>query len=134
MRRISMKDLMLSLSDKRNFIKTQDGRFRMDLDSGVYYDNETMIGRLGLRELHVFSLLLAHQGNLVSRESILTIVWGDRVVTETVVTVAISKIRTLLKKICGNGDYIITVSGCGYIFNAEKTGMVVVEESPPPQK
>lgn len=124
-----LQDLMLSLSDKRNLIISKSGVFRMDLDSGVYYEDKIMIGRLGLRELYVFKLLLANPGKLVSRESILSIVWEDRIVTETVVTVAISKIRALLKKFCGGSDFIVTVSGCGYIFHFEQTGMMIVEDA-----
>jgi class 3 adenylate cyclase/serine/threonine protein kinase len=64
------------------------------------------------KALDVLSFLLHHAGEVVTKDEILEAVWPGRVVTETVLTKCISKIREVIKDEDQSG--IKTVHGFGY--------------------
>lgn len=70
---------------------------------------------LSAREFELLRYLLAHQGEVVSREQLLRDVWGysDQTVTRTVDNY-IFKLRTHLEPRPHEPRYIITVHGSGY--------------------
>lgn len=68
-------------------------------------------------ELELLRLLLAHSGQVFSRQQLLQEVWpSDVVVTARTVDVNITRLR---KKLGPYGQYIVTRQGYGYIFEAK---------------
>ncbi|TVQ34600.1 MAG: hypothetical protein EA370_10460 [Wenzhouxiangella sp.] len=69
----------------------------------------------------VFDLLVylvRHAGEAVSQDQLLEAVWGRTVASDTVVAVAMRKLRRLLESEGGLDDAIATVRGVGYRFDA----------------
>ena len=66
------------------------------------------------KEYELLKLLLRHAGQVVSREEILTSVWGADYIGETR-TLDIH-MATLRKHIAGSGAEITTVRGVGYLL------------------
>jgi len=71
---------------------------------------------MGSRALAVLSLLVARSGHLVSKEEIMTAVWGRTVVENANLTVQISALRRILDQGRSEGSCIQTVAGRGYRF------------------
>lgn len=66
------------------------------------------------KEFEILSLLLAHPGQVFSREEILSKVWSDEVyVLDRTIDVNITRLR---KKIGDYGKYVVTRLGYGYCF------------------
>jgi two-component system alkaline phosphatase synthesis response regulator PhoP len=64
------------------------------------------------KEFEVLAYLARHNGQAVSRESLLNAIWGsDANVVDRTVDVHIRKIR---EKLGGHSDYIKTIKGVGY--------------------
>jgi TolB-like protein/Flp pilus assembly protein TadD len=76
---------------------------------------------LGLRALHLLSLLVERKGELVSKDAIMEAVWPGRVVEEANLNVQISKLRHVLDQNRDEGSCIQTVPGRGYCFVAPVT-------------
>lgn len=74
---------------------------------------------LGGRTLELLALLLGRQGELVSKDEIMSIVWPGRVVEEANLNVQISKLRRILDRDRLQGSCIQTVTGHGYRFTTE---------------
>ena len=71
---------------------------------------------LGSRALDVLSVLVARQGELVSKDEIMSAVWPGTAVEEHNLTVQISSLRRLLDDGRTGGSCIQTVPGRGYRF------------------
>jgi len=71
---------------------------------------------VGSRALHILALLIAHKGQLVSKDEIMRVVWAGMVVEESNMTVQISALRRVLDRGRANGSCIQTVPGRGYRF------------------
>src|SRR5215472_8050031 len=69
--------------------------------------------KLGDRGVSLLGLLVARQGELVSKDEIMELVWQGRVVAEANLNVQISHLRDIL-----GHDCIQTVTGHGYRFVA----------------
>ena len=67
---------------------------------------------LELKPLQVLGQLLAHAGEVVSREELLEEIWADRVTVEHVLTNAVAKLRKALG--ATDGERILTVPRIGY--------------------
>ena len=68
------------------------------------------------KEFETLVYLMQHRGRVISRETLLNVVWGENVhVVDRTVDVHISKIR---EKLGSYGDRIETVKGVGYRFKA----------------
>ena len=74
---------------------------------------------LGCRALDLLGLLLTRQGELVSKDEIMAVVWPGKVVEEANLNVQISKLRHTLDANRPQGSCIQTVTGYGYRFTAE---------------
>lgn len=102
------------------------------LDSGLIHyinnDGETVISKLGKKDCEVFRYLIEREGELISREDILTNVWRDKIVGYNTVSVSLSNIRRYLKKIDDDCACLINISGRGYLFSARKSGLNVLIE------
>jgi TolB-like protein/DNA-binding winged helix-turn-helix (wHTH) protein len=78
---------------------------------------------LGCRALDLLGLLLRKQGELVSKDEIMAVVWPGKVVEEANLNVQISKLRHILDANRPQGSCIQTVTGYGYRFTAEVTSV-----------
>ncbi len=91
---------------------------RLVLDPGREYaavDGKTMT--LTGREFDVLYFLVRHPGQIFSRDQLLDNVWGDETyVTDRTVDVRIHRVRTALDAVGGDGAWIRTVRGKGYLF------------------
>lgn len=92
---------------------TEDGNLRIDrLTDTVFVENEPVA--LTKKEYGILSLLLEQKGQYLTRETILSKVWGDDVyVGDRSVDVHIARLR---KKLGVAGDRIGNRSGYGYFF------------------
>ena len=84
----------------------------LHLDNGkhiVSVDNEEI--ELSLKEYSVLLLLLEAKGNVVSRDELLTQIWGEYYEESRTLDVHIRKLRV---KLGSAGEYIKTVKGVGY--------------------
>jgi adenylate cyclase len=96
--------------------------FRLDRRGGVLY----RLGQaapivLGSRTLNLLGLLAARQGEVVSKDEILGVVWPGRVVEESNLNVQIAKLRRILDQNREKGSCIQTIPGRGYCFVAPVT-------------
>ena len=73
---------------------------------------------IGPRALAVLGILIARQGDLVSKEEIMQAVWPGTVVEDNNLTVQISALRRVLDQGRTEGSCIQTVVGLGYRFIA----------------
>jgi TolB-like protein len=71
---------------------------------------------IGPRALAVLSILIARQGDLVSKEEIMQAVWPGTVVEDNNLTVQISALRRVLDQGREEGSCIQTIAGRGYRF------------------
>jgi OmpR family response regulator RpaB len=72
-------------------------------------------------EFCLLVLLVKNAGKSLSRKALLDTVWGytpERYVDTRVVDVHISRLRAKLKRTSNNPDYIFTIRGAGYMFQA----------------
>jgi DNA-binding response OmpR family regulator len=103
---------------------------RMNLAKEIYDDGQMVLdpGRqsaavhgkpitLTGREFDVLYFLATHPGQIFSRDQLLDNVWGDETyVTDRTVDVRIHRVRTALEAAGGDGTWIRTVRGKGYLF------------------
>ena len=71
---------------------------------------------IGSRALAVLSILMARQGDLVSKDEIMQAVWPGMVVEDNNLTVQISALRRVLDQGRAEGSCIQTIPGRGYRF------------------
>jgi len=99
--------------------------FRLDLRGGVLYrsaHNEASVPvAIGLRAIRLLGLLVARQGEVVSKDTIIRTVWPGRVVEEANLNVQISKLRRILDQNRGQESCIQTIPARGYCFVAPVT-------------
>jgi DNA-binding response OmpR family regulator len=70
-------------------------------------------------EFRLLEYLMSRPGVVFSREQLLNAVWGqDRAVTDRTVDVYILRLRSKIESDTANPDYIRSVRGFGYSFNA----------------
>jgi eukaryotic-like serine/threonine-protein kinase len=81
-----------------------ESRFELEVNGTVV--------ELQLKPLQVLGQLLAHAGEVVSREELLEEVWAGRVIVEHVLTNAVAKLRKALGEI--DGERLLTVPRIGY--------------------
>jgi TolB-like protein/DNA-binding winged helix-turn-helix (wHTH) protein/Flp pilus assembly protein TadD len=106
---------------------------RLDRERGVLYrvedgDVAEPIG-LGRRGVDLLGLLAERQGEVVSKDEIMKAVWSGRVVEEANLNVQVRKLRQILDQTRGVGNWIQTIPGRGYRFDAPLAGTWL---DPPP--
>ncbi|MCJ8304654.1 winged helix-turn-helix domain-containing protein [Shewanella sp.] len=91
--------------------------FNAKTDQLTDVSNDKII-ELGLNESRLFSLLISHRGDVISREQILEEVWLKRglVVDETSVNQTVSLLRKVLDDNVREQAYIKTVTKMGYML------------------
>jgi DNA-binding winged helix-turn-helix (wHTH) protein/TolB-like protein/Flp pilus assembly protein TadD len=72
----------------------------------------------------LLSLLVEHEGQVVSKETLMTRLWPDTVVEESNLTFQMSALRKAL----GEGRYVVTIPGRGYQFAGAVETIVEKEE------
>ncbi len=82
-------------------------------ESSVIYGNSKL--ELTKNEMKILRLLMSNKGRIVSRESIMKLLWDDdQYVNDNTLTVNINRLRSRLADL-GLEDYIETKKGQGYI-------------------
>ncbi|WP_170949751.1 winged helix-turn-helix domain-containing protein, partial [Enterobacter hormaechei] len=94
------------------------GLFSLRASDGVFQTY-----RLGSKECAILELLSHNKETIVSRDEILQHVWKERFVCENVVSVALSNIRKIIRKVDEDCLCLSTISGKGYIFTPHKSGL-----------
>ena len=89
--------------------------FRIDhAKMKVYLHNIDL--ELVTKEFKLLVYLAANKGKLVTKDDILSNVWGDSYMTDGALTVQISRLREKIEKASGGLPHIKTIWGQGYIF------------------
>jgi DNA-binding winged helix-turn-helix (wHTH) protein len=101
------------LFDGFRFDRQAGGLFRVN-DSG-----SASLVPLGSRALDLLALLARRNGETVTKEEIMTVVWSGRAVEEANLNVQVSKLRHILDLDRPCGSCIQTVTGYGYRFVAD---------------
>lgn len=105
-----------------------------DLELGVISNSRKETQRLSPVNLKLLTYLLAHQNQVVSRTELFDAVWPNQLLSEDVLTRAISDIRTQLAKLDADTKYIETLPKRGYrwcieprsLLSSEVDGVVIV--------
>jgi DNA-binding winged helix-turn-helix (wHTH) protein/tetratricopeptide (TPR) repeat protein len=101
--------------------------FRFDRAAGCLYRvNDPGVAEpvaLGSRALALLAVLVERQGQLVSKDEIVKMVWPGIAVAEANLTVQVSALRRVLDRDREQGSCIRTISGRGYCFVAPVTGV-----------
>jgi len=105
------------------------GPFRLFPAQQLLLEGERPI-RLGSRALEILALLVAHRGELVSKEALVARVWPDTFVEEGNLRVHVAALRRALGDGQAGDRYVATVPGRGYRFVAPVTQ---IEEQRPPE-
>jgi eukaryotic-like serine/threonine-protein kinase len=90
-------------------------RYILDGRSHEFFQNATVI-ELERKPLEVLIFLLQHAGEVCTKEELLSTVWPGRVLSETVLTKCIGRLREVLED--SDQEVIKTVYGFGYRFAA----------------
>lgn len=90
------------------------GRWLVEPSLHQLSDGTTTV-RIAPKFMHVLCVLGEHPGEVVSRDTLIERVWGDEVVvTEAVLTRAISELRRVLGDAAGSPSFIETIRKRGY--------------------
>jgi DNA-binding winged helix-turn-helix (wHTH) protein len=97
--------------------------FRFDRQAGGLFrlngSGSASLVPLGSRALDLLALLARRNGETVTKEEIMTVVWSGRAVEEANLNVQVSKLRHILDLDRACGSCIQTVTGYGYRFVAD---------------
>lgn len=103
---------------KRTEGGTKPTRFRdieVDLTRGIL-KNQTKRILLTKNEMIILAHLLNHQGEIVTRDALMTDLWNNNeYINDNALTVNVSRVRAKLNKL-GAGDTIETRKGLGYVL------------------
>lgn len=113
------------------YLVNKDRSIIVDLANGTFTflyfagTQQRQVIRMGSREAGVLRYLVSNSGYLVSKDEILTTVWNGRIVCENTVSVALSNIRKLLRRVDQDCGCLVTVARAGYIFYPYRSGFTV---------
>lgn len=89
---------------------------QIDLSRGVIENAQKRV-LLTKNEMIILSHLLKHQGEIVTRDALMTDLWNNHeYINDNALTVNISRVRSKLKSL-NSEDYIETRKGLGYILS-----------------
>jgi two-component system phosphate regulon response regulator PhoB len=110
LRRTSHKTSQMQ-AENMNVLKAEGLRLDLEFKRCTVDGEEVKLTR---KEYELLAYLIAHRGQICSREQILSRVWSDEVVVlDRTIDVNITRLRS---KIGPYGSYIVTRSGFGYGF------------------
>src|SRR5215510_798602 len=104
--------------------------FRLDPDNACVWRGTEMVA-LTPKAFAVLQYLVAHAGQLVTKEALLSAVWPKMAVSEAVLTVCLSEIRKTLGDSVKTPRCIATVHRRGYRFIAAVTEVEAAEAQGP---
>jgi DNA-binding winged helix-turn-helix (wHTH) protein len=113
------------------YLVNKDGSVVIDLTHGTFTflnfagTEQLQVIKMGAREASVLRYLVRNSGYLVSKDEILNSVWSGRVVCENTVSVALSNIRKLLRRVDQDCRCLVTVARAGYIFYPYRSGLTI---------
>lgn len=113
------------------YLINKDGSIIVDLHNGTFTfrhfagTQESQVIRMGTREAGVLRYLVSNSGYLVSKDEILNSVWRGRIVCENTVSVALSNLRKLLRRVDPDCRCLVTVARAGYIFYPYRSGFII---------
>ena len=111
----------------------QLGPRQIDLNRGQIRDG-TSVGRLTTRELALLRYLVEHSGEVVTREQMLTDVWGYSKTTDTrTVYATLHNLRKKIEADSKNPQWLTTAHGAGYKFHLPDTPNVAAPPPPYPR-
>lgn len=94
--------------------------FRLDPDNGcLWYGDEVVV--LKPKTFAVLQYLVAHAGQLISKETLLDACWPETAVGDAVLKVCISELRKALRDMVKAPRFIATIHRRGYRFVAQVT-------------
>jgi DNA-binding winged helix-turn-helix (wHTH) protein/tetratricopeptide (TPR) repeat protein len=96
--------------------------FRLDLDTGSLWRDDELVP-LPPKPFAVLAALVAHAGQVVTKEALFAAAWPDTAVTDGVLKGCIRQIRRALGESTGTTSYIATVHRRGYRFCAPVTSV-----------
>lgn len=91
------------------------GKFCLDPEQHVLFEGKTPV-HLGGRALKLLACLVAKDGQIVSKGSLIAAVWGEQPVEDSNLSVQIAAIRRALGNASDGHDWIETVERVGYRF------------------
>jgi DNA-binding winged helix-turn-helix (wHTH) protein len=106
------------------------GPFRLDPENACLWHDAQMVG-LKPKTFAVLHCLIAHAGQLVTKEALLAAVWPDIAIGDAVLKVCIGEIRKVLGDTAKTPQFIATVHRRGYRFIAPATAIEPIEPRPP---
>ncbi len=110
------------------------GPFRLDPTTAILWRDEVLLP-LPPKPFAVLAYLVAHAGQVVSKETLLEAVWPHTAVTEGVLKTCLGQIRQVLGETARAPQYIATLHRRGYRFVApvvEATAAVPASPDGPP--
>jgi DNA-binding winged helix-turn-helix (wHTH) protein/predicted ATPase len=126
---LTPKELLMSAISIWSFFP-----FRLDPSTTSLWRHEQLVA-LPPKPFAVLAYLVAHAGEVVTKEALLDAVWPEVAVTEGVLKGCIRQIRQVLGETAQAPQYIVTVHRRGYRFIASVTAeepRAIVPEAPPP--
>ena len=93
------------------------GPFELELETGKLFRDGASLP-LTRRKFDMLVVLLRNAGQVVTKEDLISQIWLDQAVDETNLTQQIYNLRRLLGEDSRQPEYIVTISGSGYRFNA----------------
>ena len=107
------------------------GRFRVDLRQRELTRDGVPV-QLGSRARDILCVLAAANGEVVSKDELMTRVWPGLVVEENNIQVHISALRKALDEGEGGQSYVVTVPGRGYrLVGAQSTAPTGIRDADP---
>jgi Tol biopolymer transport system component/DNA-binding winged helix-turn-helix (wHTH) protein len=106
------------LNGQENFEVYQFGAFRLDANRRLLIKDDAPV-QLTPRLFDTLRVLVQRGSGVVSKDELMSAIWGESVVEETNLTTNISLLRKLLGEKKDEHQYIVTVPGEGYRFVAQ---------------
>lgn len=86
----------------------------------------TPVRSVSKQEQRMLACMMAHENRLITREMLVSEVWGGRIVSDNTINVAISRLRNILRHIDPQDRCLRTIRNSGFIFSIRQVGAVPV--------
>lgn len=110
----------------------EDKNIVIDLINGIFTISsleQSQAIKIGVREVNVLRYLVNRNGYLVTKDDILKNCWNGRIVCENAVSVALSNLRKILRRVDRDCHCLVTVARVGYIFYPHRSGLTIEYEN-----
>jgi len=111
-----LKRLRVSLKEAKKEIQIEN--LRIELDSRKVYVNGVDVV-LKTKEFHLLCYLIENKNRVITKEELFSKVWGDSFFSDGTLNVHIRHVREKIEKEPNKPQYIKTVWGTGYMFEAK---------------